>query len=107
MSSRSCNHDHDHSNQIEELNQESDVWKIKQVSNLFKEQFGDSFTLLLEKSESTEESEDDIFGAVTIGKNNAHINFSKMKIEECNSNPLKGRVESLLRIGADLVAPLC
>ena len=44
---------------------------------------------------------------VTIGKSTAKIDFNNMKILECNSNPLKGRVESLLNIGGNLVTPLC
>ncbi|AMD22878.1 HHR109Cp [Eremothecium sinecaudum] len=82
------------------------LWKIKQIAKLFTEQFGDSFTLLLDKSNESK-SEEEIKGTVTIGKSAATVNFSKMLVEECNSNPLKGRIESILGIGADLVAPLC
>ncbi|AET38621.1 cleavage polyadenylation factor subunit YSH1 Ecym_3113 [Eremothecium cymbalariae DBVPG len=99
MTSHSCN-SHDHSEDSEV------VWKIKQIAKLFTEQFGDSFTLLLGKDNEVPEHED-IKGSVTIGKNSATVNFSKMAVEDCNSNPLKGRIESILGIGADLVAPLC
>lgn len=101
LSSRSCNHDHhDCGDKLHD-----DVWKIKEISRLFTEQFGDCFTLLLDKNET--DHKEDIKGAITIGKSTARINFSNMSVEECNSNPLKGRIESLLGIGADLVAPLC
>lgn len=92
MSSHCCNHGHDdHST------------KIKNISKLFKEQFGDTFQLQMTDPDTKEE----IKGTITIGKTTAIINFSKMTVEECNSNPLKGRIESLLKIGSDLVAPLC
>lgn len=105
MSSRACNHNHSHS--IEETVQHDEVWKIKQIGKLFKEQFGDCFTLLLNKYSKSEDKEDDIIGVITIGKNEARVNFSQMKIEECNSNPLKGRVESIMNMGTDLVTELC
>ncbi|AAS54769.2 AGR279Cp [Eremothecium gossypii ATCC 10895] len=98
-SSHSCN-SNDHPGESETL------WKIKQIAKLFNEQFGDSFTLLLDK-ESEHSDNENIKGSVTIGKNYATVNFSKMAVEDCNSNPLKGRIESILGIGADLVAPLC
>ncbi|SCW00615.1 LAFE_0C08108g1_1 [Lachancea fermentati] len=94
-SSHKCEHGHD-----EEHNE---LWKIKQVARLFKEQFGDCFTLLLNKDSVNE----DVQGVITIGKNSAHVNMTKMTVDECNSNPLKGRIESILNIGTDLVAPLC
>ncbi|CCD26764.1 cleavage polyadenylation factor subunit YSH1 NDAI_0I01950 [Naumovozyma dairenensis CBS 421] len=113
--SSTCNHSHGHDEVSdntakieEELEQHSQVWKIKQISNLFREQFGETFTIFLDKlTEAKSNDTEDILGAVTIGKNEARINFSKMRVEECNSNPLKGRVESLLKIGSDLVASLC
>ncbi|CDO92861.1 unnamed protein product [Kluyveromyces dobzhanskii CBS 2104] len=94
MSSHSCDH---HNGQDDHLT------KIKKISRIFREQFGDTFSLILDE----QDSKDDIKGAVNLGKTTAVINFSKMVVEECNSNPLKGRIESLLKIGADLVAPLC
>ncbi|SCU90554.1 LADA_0F04918g1_1 [Lachancea dasiensis] len=97
ISSRSCSHDHDH------LHDHEDVWKIKQVARLCAEQFGECFSYKLSDSEPAA----DIMGHVTIGKNKASINLSQMKVEECNSNPLKGRIESILSIASDLVAPLC
>ncbi|KAL3241169.1 cleavage polyadenylation factor subunit YSH1 [Nakaseomyces bracarensis] len=106
-SSHNCSHSHDN---VIEKEQESEVWKIKQIAKLFKEQFGDAFTLLMEKDDSEKaisENDESIKGLVTIGKNTASINFSEMKVIDCNSNPLKGRVESLLKIGMDLVASLC
>ena len=105
MSSRTCNHNHSHSK--EETVQHDEVWKIKQIGKLFKEQFGDCFTLLLNKYSKSENKEDDIIGGITMGKNEARVNFSQMKIEECNSNPLKGRVESIMNMGTDLVTELC
>lgn len=92
MTSHSCSHGHD-----------DHITKIKKISRLFKEQFGDTFKLLLDN----EDTKDEIKGAIDMGKTSAVINFSKMKVEECNSNPLKGRIESILSIGSDLVAPLC
>lgn len=105
MTSRSCD-SHNHQN-VEELIQQDPVWKIKQISKLFQEQFGDSFTLLMNKDEDYKKNDEDISGIITIGKNMARVNFSQLKIEECNSNPLKGRVEQILNMGIDLVAPLC
>lgn len=94
MSSKSCGHHHGH---------DDHTTKIKNISRVFKEQFGDTFTLFLNEEDSKEE----IKGTINLGKTTACINFSKMVVEECNSNPLKGRIESLLKIGSDLVAPLC
>lgn len=99
MTSHGCN-PHDHPEESETL------WKVKQISRLFKEQFGDAFTLFLGK-DSTGQPTDDVKGSVTIGKNTATVNFSTLSVEECNSNPLKGRIESILSIGSDLVASLC
>ncbi|CAR25257.1 cleavage polyadenylation factor subunit YSH1 [Lachancea thermotolerans CBS 6340] len=96
MSSRSCEHDHSH-----EQDQHNDLWKIKQIARLCTEQFGDCFSYKLD------ESGQDIKGSITMGKNTAVINLTQLKVEECNSNPLKGRIESILSIGSDLVAPLC
>lgn len=104
MSSKSCDHHHEGHDHTE---QQSKVWKVKQIGKLFKEQFGDTFTLLLQKGEDHKEQDGDIFGVITIGKSTARINFSQMRIEECNSNPLKGRIERILDMGADLTAPLC
>lgn len=106
MSSKSCDHHHNHENAVDFLEQHNNVWKVKQIAKLFKEQFGDTFTLLLQKNEDHKKDED-IYGVITIGKSTARINFSQMKIEECNSNPLKGRIERILDMGADLTAPLC
>lgn len=105
MTSRSCD-SHNHQN-VEELIQQDPVWKIKQISKLFQEQFGDSFTLLMNKNDDYKNNDEDISGIITIGKNMARVNFSQLRIEECNSNPLKGRVEQILNMGIDLVAPLC
>ncbi|EDO15858.1 hypothetical protein Kpol_1009p4 [Vanderwaltozyma polyspora DSM 70294] len=106
MSSKTCNHDH--SGVTEEAKAQDEVSKIKSIARLFKEQFGECFTLLLNKDEDSKDSlKEDISGMITIGKNTARINFSQMKIEECNSNPLKGRVESILNLSSDLVSPLC
>lgn len=109
MSSHSCggHHCHHPEHTPDEVLQRNSVWKVKQISNLFKEQFGDSFTLLLEKGDDHDMKDEDIYGVITIGKNSARINFSQMKIEECNSNPLKGRVVRILDMGADLAASLC
>lgn len=95
LSSRSCNHGH-----------HSEVDKIKKIAAIFKEQFGDSFTLLVDKVDNADEDKD-IKALITIGKNSATINLTQMKIEECNSNPLKGRVESIMNIGINVVASLC
>ncbi|CCH58758.1 hypothetical protein TBLA_0A09750 [Henningerozyma blattae CBS 6284] len=108
MSSHTCNHGEEHKiteQDKAELLQRDEVWKIKQISELFKEQFGDSFTLLLDKENPS--TSGDIKGKISFGKNESTINFSQMKIEECNSNPLKGRIESILNIGANLAASLC
>lgn len=103
MSGRSCDHRHE---ELANVPKDS-LWKVKQIAKLFKEQFGDSFTLMLTKGEERNLEDGDVFGLITIGKNSARINFSKMQIEECNSNPLKGRVERILDMGTDLVASLC
>ncbi|CAI4035189.1 hypothetical protein SMKI_12G3350 [Saccharomyces mikatae IFO 1815] len=106
LSSHSCD-DHDHNNvELYEESEIDEVARAKQISRLFKEQFGDSFTLLLNKEDCASNG-DTISGVITIGKNTAKIDFNNMKIVECNSNPLKGRVESLLNIGGNLVTPLC
>ncbi|EJS42547.1 ysh1p [Saccharomyces arboricola H-6] len=107
LSSHSCD-DHDHNDVLpfEQIKMD-EVSRVKQISRLFKEQFGECFTLFLDKNESSISKEDTINGVVTIGKNTAKIDFINMKILECNSNPLKGRVESLLNIGSTLVTPLC
>ncbi|KOG97965.1 cleavage polyadenylation factor subunit YSH1 [Saccharomyces eubayanus] len=110
LSSRSCDdHEHDHDGEVQSFAQfkMDEVSKAKQISRLFKEQFGECFTLLLDKDEYINSKQNTINGVVTIGKNTAKIDFNNMKILECNSNPLKGRVESLLNIGGNLVTPLC
>lgn len=100
--------DHDHNNmQSNAQGKIDEVERVKQISRLFKEQFGDCFTLFLNKDEYASNKEETITGVVTIGKSTAKIDFNNMKILECNSNPLKGRVESLLNIGGNLVTPLC
>lgn len=105
MSSRQCEHHHE---EFPDGPMPKDpLWKVKQIANLFKEQFGDTFTLLLDKGSDHKTEDGDIFGLITIGKNTARINFSRMQIEECNSNPLKGRVERIMDMGADLTALLC
>ncbi|QHS74993.1 cleavage polyadenylation factor subunit YSH1 [Saccharomyces paradoxus] len=108
LSSHSCD-DHDHNNVQPYARDKIDdeVARVKQISRLFKEQFGDCFTLFLNKDEYASNKEDTINGVITIGKNTAKVDFNNMKILECNSNPLKGRVESLLNIGGNLVTPLC
>ncbi|CAI6587142.1 ALI_HP2_G0036830.mRNA.1.CDS.1 [Saccharomyces cerevisiae] len=107
LSSHSCD-DHDHNNvQSNAQGKIDEVERVKQISRLFKEQFGDCFTLFLNKDEYASNKEETITGVVTIGKSTAKIDFNNMKILECNSNPLKGRVESLLNIGGNLVTPLC
>ncbi|CCK70965.1 cleavage polyadenylation factor subunit YSH1 KNAG_0F03030 [Huiozyma naganishii CBS 8797] len=113
MSSHSCSHQHghEHAHEHEENDaviQQERAWKIKKLVNLFKEQFGDAFTLMLRKDETVVPSQkEDIMGEITMGKASAKINFTQMKVEECNSNPLKGRVESIMEIGASLVSSLC
>ncbi|CAI4779457.1 BGN_3a_G0050660.mRNA.1.CDS.1 [Saccharomyces cerevisiae] len=79
------------------------VWKIQELQNLFREQFGDSFSI----DEGIGKKENVKNGSVTIGKSKATIDFSTMKLIDCNSNPLKGRVESILSIGQILTTPLC
>ncbi|CAI4652934.1 BBL_G0037180.mRNA.1.CDS.1 [Saccharomyces cerevisiae] len=107
LSSHSCD-DHDHNNvQSNAQGKIDEVERVKQISRLFEEQFGDCFTLFLNKDEYASNKEETITGVVTIGKSTAKIDFNNMKILECNSNPLKGRVESLLNIGGNLVTPLC
>lgn len=105
MSSKSCDHQHTDTGNLPQ--QQDNVWKVKQIAKLFKEQFGETFTLLLKKDEDRKDEDGDIYGVITIGKSTARINFSQMKIEECNSNPLKGRVERIMDMGADLTASLC
>ncbi|KAK5781205.1 cleavage polyadenylation factor subunit YSH1 PWA37_002138 [Arxiozyma heterogenica] len=114
MSSHHCSHEHPKKseNYYEEniLAQQYEItWKIKKVVELFKEQFGDAFTLNLneQKGEELKKTNTDIIGVITLGKHIAKVNFTSMKVEECNSNPLKGRVESILSIGGDLVSTLC
>lgn len=117
MSSRQCehenehDHDHDHTEEATDIleAQHELVWKTKQVVELFKEQFGDAFTVMLSKADDggIENVKEDIIGMITMGKHSAKVNFSSLKVEECNSNPLKGRVESILSIGGDLVSTLC
>ncbi|SCU89006.1 LAFA_0E15698g1_1 [Lachancea sp. 'fantastica'] len=110
MSSKSCNHHHTHGkdSQLDDLDQpivadHDDVWKIRQVARLCTEQFGDCFSYKLDENDTTA----DIIGNVTIGKTKASINLSQMKVAECDSNPLRGRIESILTIASDLIAPLC
>ncbi|CEP64208.1 cleavage polyadenylation factor subunit YSH1 LALA0_S10e04940g [Lachancea lanzarotensis] len=111
MSSKSCNHDHhtnsedDHAEHIHEPigADHDDIWKIKQVARLCTEQFGDCFSYKLDEKDTTA----DIIGNITIGKTKASINLSQMKVAECDSNPLRGRIESILTIASDLIAPLC
>lgn len=113
MSSHHCDHSHiveeGHTHEDDIMVEQSEVaWKIKKVVELFKEQFGDAFTLVLSKEDgSIETTTDDIIGMITLGKHSAKVNFTNMKVDECNSNPLKGRVESILSIGGDLVSALC
>ena len=100
----------EHNSEEEILNQQQEItWKIKKVIELFKEQFGDAFTLDFNETSGTgtEKTNTDIIGTITLEKHLAKVNFTSMKVEKCNSNPLKGRVESILSIGGDLVSTLC
>ncbi|CAI2026295.1 hypothetical protein SEUBUCD646_0H02210 [Saccharomyces eubayanus] len=80
---------------------DSNAWKVHELQNLFQEQFGDCF------SAETGQEEGVGNGSVTIGKSKAIVDFSTMKLIDCNSNPLRGRVESILSIGQKLTTPLC
>lgn len=71
---------------------------IDPIITLFKEQFGTSFS-------SVEGIPNN--GLITLDRINAQVDFNKMKVVKCNSNPLRGRIESLLSIGRDLKQPLC
>ncbi|CCK72951.1 cleavage polyadenylation factor subunit SYC1 KNAG_0M00980 [Huiozyma naganishii CBS 8797] len=64
--------------------------------SLFREQFGTDF-----------KSEHHSRGVVSVGKTVARVDFEQMRVTDCNSVPLRGRVESLLAIGNELNAPLC
>ena len=108
MSSKSCSHEHGHDHEEGEADVDfTHASKIQQIVKLFKEQFGDSFVLSLEDKKEDAKTPEAIKGKITIGKNIADINFSEMRIEQCNSNPLKGRIESIMSIGSDLVSTLC
>ncbi|CAL9738399.1 endoribonuclease Ysh1p [Monosporozyma servazzii] len=113
MSSHHCDHshadEHSHTHEEDSMTESNAIaWKIKKVVDLFKEQFGDAFTLGLSKDDGTiETTTGEIIGMITLGKHSAKINFTEMRVDECNSNPLKGRVESILSIGGDLVSTLC
>ncbi|CAL9728356.1 protein Syc1p [Monosporozyma unispora] len=72
--------------------------KIDPIITLFKEQFGDSFSSM----EGIPNN-----GLITLDRINAQVDFTKMKVVKCNSNPLRGRIESILSIGKDLKQPLC
>ncbi|CCF55931.1 hypothetical protein KAFR_0A04950 [Kazachstania africana CBS 2517] len=112
MSSRSCTHEHNHNHTKAHeddisILERDEVWKIKQIVELFREQFGESFTLMMEKDKKEGDMDEDIIGLITLNKTTARVNFSNMEIEQCDSKPLKGRIESIMKIGADLVATLC
>lgn len=72
--------------------------KIDPIITLFKEQFGDSFSSMEGMPNN---------GLITLDRINAQVDFNKMKVVKCNSNPLRGRIESILSIGKDLKQPLC
>ena len=80
---------------------DDNAWKVHELQNLFQEQFGECF------SANTGQEEGVRNGSVTIGKSKAIVDFSAMKLFDCNSNPLRGRVESILSIGQKLTTPLC
>ena len=109
LTSKPSDHTHsDTENSISRVEeQQQETWKIKQIVNLFREQFGQAFELAYEESSSATKFGDQVTGKVKVGKNEVQINFSSMKVTESNSIPLKGRVESILSIGAGLVASLC
>ncbi|KAH3903269.1 cleavage polyadenylation factor subunit YSH1 SCDLUD_000893 [Saccharomycodes ludwigii] len=103
LSSHTHDHHHDHHHEEDQI-----LLRIQQIANVFKEQFGDTFTLLMDKEEIGGSPKEDIKGLITINESmTAKINFTTLKVEECTSKPLKGRIESILKIGSDLVTPLC
>lgn len=71
---------------------------IDPIISLFKEQFGDSFSSM----EGVPNN-----GIITLDRINAQVDFTKLKVIKCNSNPLRGRIESLLSVGRDLTQSLC
>ncbi|SCU85619.1 LANO_0C04808g1_1 [Lachancea nothofagi CBS 11611] len=104
MSSHSCNHDHCEDPVEDNVeDQHDDTWKIRQVARLCTEQFGECFSYKLDEASPTGE----IMGHINIGEMTASINLSQMRVAKCESNPLRGRIESILGIASDLVAPLC
>ncbi|SCU84106.1 LAMI_0C06260g1_1 [Lachancea mirantina] len=108
LSSHSCSHEYHDEHEL----QDSEIqWKIRHIVRLLKEQFGDSLSLqMVETDTKTTKANGKpnyATATVTIGKNTAEINLTELGIVSCNSNPLKGRIESILSIASDLVAPLC
>lgn len=68
--------------------------RIHRISTLLRAQFGDSLSPITGHSAS-----------ITIGKNEAKIDFQNLTVE-CSSKVLRDRIESIIKRGCTLAAPL-
>jgi cleavage and polyadenylation specificity factor subunit 3 len=91
LSSQSCTDDHRKS----KLSDTSLSTRVKRINLMLKAQFGDAFT----------PNEDNAGAIITIGKNEAKVNYFDLEVE-CASNVLKARIETVLNRATELVAPL-
>ena len=92
------NRNEEHKSFVKEEYERLDFKNVDPIITLFKEQFGSSFSSMEGMPNN---------GLITLDRINAQIDFNKMKVVRCNSNPLRGRIESLLSIGKDLKQSLC
>lgn len=85
--------------------EQQDIVDPSPIISLFKEQFGPTFAY--QEAEDASVTRDLGMGTIVSDKMSAQVDFQKLKVIKCNSNPLRGRIESLLSIGRDLTQPLC
>lgn len=71
--------------------------RIHRIATLLRAQFGDTFVPV--KGKELEQA------VITIGKNEAHIDYLRLTVE-CGSKVLRDRIETVLRRGSGLAAPL-
>lgn len=71
--------------------------RIHRITTLLEAQFGESFKSIPDSNTTK--------AIITIGKNEAHIDFLTLKVE-CKSKVLRDRIDTIIRRGCSLAAPL-
>ncbi|KAK6454547.1 beta-lactamase-like protein [Scheffersomyces xylosifermentans] len=103
LSSKSCSHNHKSENGAKESTPPTDKSahanseissRIHRISSLLKAQFGDS----LKNVENDK-------AVISIGKNEAKIDYLNLTVE-CGSRVLRDRIETIIKRGSTLAAPL-